>query len=89
MQRYLVLLAVGKHLLHGPVVAGECYQLVHAVLNVVASHQFVQFFARVVNRRQHLYIHAQSQVLVYRFALLRRCFRLLFRWLFRDRHRWG
>ena len=59
-----MLLAVGKQLLHRLVVGGQCHQLVHASLDVVAAHQFVQLFARVVDRRQNFYLHAQVCVLI-------------------------
>ena len=50
MQRYFMLLAIWKHLLHELVVLGQCYQLCHTFLYDSTSDQLVQFFLWITHR---------------------------------------
>ena len=60
-----MLLAHGERLLHHLVVLRQRHQLVHPPLDVLATHQFLQFPSRIGNRTQYLHLYAQVQVLLY------------------------
>ena len=60
-----MLLAVRKLLRKQFVVVGQRHQFIHTPLDIVTSHQLVQFFTRIGDRTQHLHLHADGGVLLY------------------------